>query len=79
MGGALAKLALHQLGIEVTAYTSQVGPIRLEGNYDAYDLTQVESNAVRCPDAQKAAAAQEGLALDVESLVLILGAGDFLA
>ena len=55
VGGALAKLALHQLGIEVTAYTSQVGPIRLEGNYDAYDLTQVESNAVRCPDAQKAA------------------------
>ena len=55
MGGALAKLALHQLGIKVTAYTSQVGPIRLEGNYDAYDLTQVESNAVRCPDAQKAA------------------------
>ena len=55
VGGALAKLALHQLGIKVTAYTSQVGPIRLEGNYDAYDLTQVESNAVRCPDAQKAA------------------------
>ena len=55
VGGALAKLALHQLGIKVTAYTSQVGPIRLEGNYDTYDLTQVESNAVRCPDAQKAA------------------------
>lgn len=55
VGGALAKLALRQLGIHITAYTSQVGPIRLEENYDAYDLTQVESNPVRCPDAQKAA------------------------
>ena len=55
VGGALAKLALRQLGIHITAYTSQVGPIRLEENYDAYDLSQVESNPVRCPDAQKAA------------------------
>lgn len=55
VGGALAKLALRQLGIHITAYTSQVGPIRLEENYDAYDLSQVESNPVRCPDTQKAA------------------------
>ena len=54
VGGALAKLALRKLGISITAYTSQVGPIRLEENYTAYDLSLVEDNPVRCPDPQKA-------------------------
>lgn len=54
VAGALAKLALRQLGIEIVAYTSQVGPIALERDYHLYDLTQTESNAVRCPDQQKA-------------------------
>ena len=54
VGGALAKLALRKLGISITAYTSQVGPIRLEENYTAYDLSLVENNPVRCPDPQKA-------------------------
>ena len=63
--GALAKLALRQLGISVQAYTSQVGDIALEGDYTAYDLSQTESNVVRCPDAVKAAA-MEQLILDVK-------------
>ena len=63
--GALAKLALKQLGVEVTAYTSQVGDIALAGNYTAYDLSQAESNVVRCPDAA-VAAAMEQLILDVK-------------
>ena len=54
VSGALAKLALRKLGISITAYTSQVGPIRLEENYTAYDLSLVENNPVRCPDPQKA-------------------------
>lgn len=63
--GALAKLALRQLGISVRAYTSQVGEIMLENNYTAYDLSLVENNAVRCPDAVKAAE-MEKLILDVK-------------
>jgi chorismate synthase len=55
VGGALAKLVLRQWGISVQAYTSQVGPIALERDYHLYDLEQTESNAVRCPDAEKAA------------------------
>ena len=55
VGGALAKLVLKQLGISVQAYTSQVGPIALERDYKLYDLSQTETNAVRCPDAEKAA------------------------
>ena len=54
VGGALAKLALRQLGIRITAYTSQVGGIKLEENYTAYDLSLVETNPVRCPDPAKA-------------------------
>ena len=54
VGGAFAKLVLRQLGISVQAYTSQVGPIALERDYRLYDLSKTESNAVRCPDAEKA-------------------------
>ena len=63
--GALAKLALNQLGISVQAYTSQVGDIRLEGSYADYNLALAEENIVRCPDAEKAAA-MERLILDVK-------------
>ena len=55
VAGALAKLALRQLGMEITAYTSQVGSITLDRDYKKYDLTLVESNAIRCPDSEKAA------------------------
>ncbi|MCI1681786.1 MAG: chorismate synthase [Bacteroides sp.] len=54
VAGALAKIALKQLGIRITAYTSQVGPIRLEENYTTYDLDTIENNPVRCPDQEKA-------------------------
>lgn len=54
VGGALAKMVLKQLGISVQAYTSQVGNIALERDYHPYDLSLTESNAVRCPDPEKA-------------------------
>lgn len=54
VGGALAKLALRQLGISITAYTSQVGDITLSRDYHQYDLSTIEDNVVRCPDQQKA-------------------------
>ena len=59
VGGALAKLALRQLGISIQAYTSQIGDIALERDYHLYDLSQTETNAVRCPDAEKAAQMEE--------------------
>ncbi|MCD7711060.1 MAG: chorismate synthase [Porphyromonadaceae bacterium] len=54
VAGALAKLALRELGIEVCAYTSQVGPIALSGGYADYDLSRREENSVRCPDPETA-------------------------
>mgnify|MGYP001150056598 CR=1 FL=1 len=54
VGGAFAKMALHQLGIHVTAYTSQVGNIAVNTDYRELDLSLTETNAVRCPDIEKA-------------------------
>ena len=50
-GGAFARTALEQLGISIVAYTSQVGNIALDNDYHRYDLSTVDSNIVRCPDA----------------------------
>lgn len=54
VGGAFAKLALHQLGITIQAYTQQVGGIIMPGTYHDYDLSLTESNEVRCPDPKTA-------------------------
>ena len=59
IGGALAKLALRQIGVNIQAYTSQVGNIALERDYQQYDLSQIENNIVRCPDSEKAAEMEE--------------------
>ncbi len=55
VGGAFAMLYLRQMGITVEAYTSQVGNVCLEGDYNDYDLSQRENNDVRCPDGETAA------------------------
>ncbi|WP_436415372.1 chorismate synthase [Petrimonas sp.] len=54
VAGAVAKLYLRQIGVSVTAYTSQVGEIELENDYKKYDLSKIEDTPVRCPDAEKA-------------------------
>ena len=59
VGGALAKLALRKMGVSIQAYTSQVGTIALEHDYRQYDLSLTETNAVRCPDPEKAAQMEE--------------------
>jgi chorismate synthase len=53
--GAVAKLILQKLGIQIQAYVSQVGKIKLEKNYQDLDLSLTETNDVRCPDATTAA------------------------
>ena len=69
VAGALAKLVLRQMGISIQAYTSQVGPIALDRDYTKYDLSLTETNAVRCPDAEKAA--------EMEALITqVKGEGD---
>lgn len=50
VGGAIAKLLLKKSGIKISAYTSQVGEIKLLKDYHTLDLSKTDSNAVRCPD-----------------------------
>ena len=54
VAGAFARQALNQLGVEIYAYTSQVGNISLDKDYRKYDKSNIESNIVRCPDSEKA-------------------------
>ena len=62
VAGALAKLALRQIGVSVAAYTSQVGDIALNRDYRLYDLALAETNSVRCPDPVMAARMEELIA-----------------
>lgn len=62
VAGALAKLALRQIGVSVTAYTSQVGDISIDPDYRNHDFSKIETNAVRCPDIEAAAKMEELIA-----------------
>jgi chorismate synthase len=59
VAGAFARQALATVGIDLYAYTSQVGDIALDKDYRKYDKSLIESNDVRCPDAYVAARMQQ--------------------
>lgn len=52
--GAIAKKLLATIGVEVYAYVSQVGQLKLTKSYQELDLSNIENNILRCPDAQMA-------------------------
>lgn len=51
VAGAIAKLLLKQKGVSIEAFVKQVGPVKLDKNFDELDLSLTESTVVRCPDA----------------------------
>ena len=53
--GAVAKLFLAKMNIQITGYVSQVGQMKLDKSYTELDLSLAEENAVRCPDPEMAA------------------------
>ena len=57
VGGAMAKQLLGQ--VKITAYVSAVGEIRVDQPYTALDFQAIETNAVRCPDAEVAQAMED--------------------
>lgn len=59
VGGAFAMQALERLGISIHSYTSTVGDLSLSADYTKYDLSTIDSNDVRCPDAEMAARMRE--------------------
>ncbi len=54
VAGAVAKLVLKKIGIQITAYTSQVGTIHLEKPYSELDFNLIETTPVRCPESETA-------------------------
>lgn len=54
VAGAFAKLALNQIGVQISAYTSQIGTIKVEENYKELDFSRIEENVVRCPHSATA-------------------------
>ena len=54
IGGAIAKMLLHEYGMEIQAFVSGVGELELEKDYKELDLSSAEENIVRCPDPDMA-------------------------
>jgi len=54
VAGAIAKQVLEQSQIKIIAYVSQIGSIKLQKTYKELDFKTIESNFVRCPDADTA-------------------------
>ncbi|MFT5618274.1 MAG: chorismate synthase [Arenicella sp.] len=52
--GSIAKQFLAHFGIECKAYVSQVGSLKLQKSYKELDLSKIDDNDVRCPDAETA-------------------------
>lgn len=46
--GAIAKQVLKN--VQIHAFVSQVGDLRLPDDYTSFDFSEIEKNAVRCPD-----------------------------
>jgi chorismate synthase len=57
VAGAIAKQFLK--GVEIQAFVSQVGDMKLDKDYKDLDLSLTESNAVRCPDPEMAMKMEE--------------------
>lgn len=50
--GAVAKLALKD--VQINAFVSQVGNLKLEDDYSKFDFSEIEKNDVRCPNPKMA-------------------------
>jgi len=52
--GAIAQQILEQKGIKITAYVSQVGPLKIQQSSAQLDFSLIEQTPVRCPDLSSA-------------------------
>lgn len=51
--GAIAKMILNEVGVQITAYVSQVGHVMMDENKEI-QINNIENNIVRCPDDETA-------------------------
>ena len=52
VAGAIAQQILNKIGVEIIAYVSAVGNIKMNKCHNELDLSQVDANIVRCPDTE---------------------------
>lgn len=52
--GAIAKLLLQSQGVQINAYVSQVGSLKVDKSYQDLDFNNIEATDVRCPDLDMA-------------------------
>ena len=52
VAGAIAQQVLDKIGVKITAYVSVVGSVKMNKCHNELDLSQVDTNIVRCPDAE---------------------------
>lgn len=60
VAGAIAKQLLSKIGVSIHSFVSQVGPLKMD-EILAADLTQIDTNIIRCPDPK--------LAIEMEELI----------
>ena len=51
VAGSLAQQILSEIGVEIKAFVSSVGSVRLNKCYKSVDLSKIDDNIVRCPDS----------------------------
>jgi chorismate synthase len=48
--GAIAQMFLNNFDININAFVSQVGKIKIDKDYVLLDFSLIENNSIRCPD-----------------------------
>ena len=64
VAGAIAQQLLIKVGIQIKAYVSAVGGIKINIPYKGLDLSTIDSNIVRCPDSDSA----DSMILEIEKI-----------
>jgi len=54
VAGAIAKIVLKDVGVDIRAFVSQVADVVIGRDYRELDLSLTESNMIRCPDPESA-------------------------
>lgn len=61
VGGALARQVLESEGIAIYAYASRIGRVAFDADPIAVDTSAIDTNPVRCPDADTAARMEKAI------------------
>ena len=52
VAGSIARQILDIIGVDIIAYVSAVGSVKINKSYEDLDLTIIDNNMVKCPDVE---------------------------